>query len=221
MPAVGSSRKTSRGPMQQGADQGQPLLPAAREPARPRRSRYGPRPGQLDQLVLALAGLGRRQAVDARVEVHVLLDGQVLVERELLRHVADPRADRLGLAATSWPSTRGRAARRAGSGRTGRGSASSCPSRWARAGRRPRPAATVKLTRSTAVKPRTGSSRPESSAGFAAVPVPRAGDRPRSQTDAESLEGSVGLRSWRCPLGCTGPGHAIAVSSRQLIAGAE
>jgi hypothetical protein len=38
------------------------------------------------------------EAVDPRGELQVLLDGQVLVEPELLRHVADVTLDRVGLA---------------------------------------------------------------------------------------------------------------------------
>ena len=53
----------------------------------------------LDYPLLPLAASFRRDAVDAAVEVDVLLDGEVLVEREPLAHVADVGLDQLGLRA--------------------------------------------------------------------------------------------------------------------------
>ena len=48
----------------------------------------------MHELLLTLLGLASAQAIDAGVEIHVLLGGQVLVEREFLRHVADQFLDR-------------------------------------------------------------------------------------------------------------------------------
>ena len=94
-----------------------------------------------------------REAVDAGEEVEVLAHGQVLVERELLAHVADAAGGSPRLrCATSRPSTRGRALPSARAGRTGCGSASTCPSRSGRAGRRPAPCDTSRLTSSSATK---------------------------------------------------------------------
>ena len=55
--------------------------------------------GHFDDPLLPLGLLFRTDAIDAGVEVDVLLDGQVLVERELLAHVADVGLDFLGLRA--------------------------------------------------------------------------------------------------------------------------
>ena len=40
-----------------------------------------------------------RQAVDAAVELQILCDGQIVVETEFLRHVADALADAFGVGA--------------------------------------------------------------------------------------------------------------------------
>src|SRR5690606_12868469 len=79
------------------AREGHALLPAARQ-----------RPGELlptltearelEDGLDARAPAPARHAVDARVEVEVLLDGQVLVQAEALGHVADALLDALGLA---------------------------------------------------------------------------------------------------------------------------
>src|SRR6185503_7061058 len=72
------------------------LLPPARQRARDL-------PAALLELVrgehLLDARLAPRalDAVDAGVEVEVLLDGEILVQAEPLGHVADPRLDLLGL----------------------------------------------------------------------------------------------------------------------------
>ena len=85
------------GLVQQGTGQGQPLLPPAGERVR-RASPGAAQAHPIDQLLLAMPRTGRRQPVDARVEVEVLLRRQVLVEGELLRHVPDPRAHGLRIA---------------------------------------------------------------------------------------------------------------------------
>ena len=69
------------------------------------------------------------QAVDAGVEAQVLVDGQVLEERELLRHVADVRAHLLGLGVDVVAHDLGAAAGRRRSCRTACGSSWSCPTR--------------------------------------------------------------------------------------------
>ena len=53
--------------------------------------------GELDGGVAPLAPPRAGQAVDARVEIEVLEHGQILVERELLAHVADLAADLLAV----------------------------------------------------------------------------------------------------------------------------
>ena len=79
-----------------GAGQGQPLAVAAGQ-----RARQLPLPlGQVrhpDHLRDPWRALGPRHLVHARVEAQVLVDAQVVVERELLRHVADDRLDPLRL----------------------------------------------------------------------------------------------------------------------------
>ena len=69
--------------------------------------------GQLDEveeLVGALRALLARQAEVAPVDQEVLADGQLVVERVVLRHHAEPRADLRAVPARVH--ARGRAARR-------------------------------------------------------------------------------------------------------------
>src|SRR5204863_8541046 len=53
--------------------------------------------GEPHHLEHARAAIGTRHLVDARVEGQVLVDGEVVVEREPLRHVADRGLDAFGL----------------------------------------------------------------------------------------------------------------------------
>ena len=83
--------------VQDGAAKGEALLPAAREFGGARmpvvlQPRHGEHP------VLARGLLIAGQAIDAAVEIDVLLDGEFVVEREPLAHVADARLDLLGVA---------------------------------------------------------------------------------------------------------------------------
>jgi hypothetical protein len=55
--------------------------------------------GQPDHALDAPGALGAGDHVDARVEAEVLVDGEVVVEREALGHVADRRLHPLGIAA--------------------------------------------------------------------------------------------------------------------------
>ncbi len=82
--------------VQQGTDERQPLLPPPREATRAA-VEIGFHSRELDQLGLASFALAVGEAVDAAVEVHVLLDGEVGIERELLRHVADRLPDLFGI----------------------------------------------------------------------------------------------------------------------------
>ena len=79
-------------------------------------------------------GIG--EAVDARHELQVLPDGEVLVEAEALRHVADVALDlaRCRCGCRSRAQCRGRC--RASAGRTACAAWWSCPSRWGRGSRR-------------------------------------------------------------------------------------
>ncbi len=82
--------------VQDGAAQRQPLFPAAGE-----RSGHGGtavgQVGHFKHVLLALGAHGLRHAVHAGEEIDVLFHRKVVVERELLRHVADVLADFLGL----------------------------------------------------------------------------------------------------------------------------
>ena len=79
-----------------GASQGEALLPAAGEIGR--ECIFAPdQPGHVQDVGLALAQLLARKAVGLPVEADVLAGGEVVVEREELRHVADERLHRLGL----------------------------------------------------------------------------------------------------------------------------
>ena len=110
MPAVGSSRKTTRGSCIS-------ALPSARRCFQPPQEQPGapvevrPDVRELDRRVAPAPELLAAKAVDARVEVEVLVHGEVVVERELLAHVADALADLLALGRHVEPEHR-RAARR-------------------------------------------------------------------------------------------------------------
>ncbi len=110
-PEVGSSRKRIRRLVQDGGAQSQPLPPAAGQLAREallssHQSRHLERP----RLACGLPLLG--DAVDAAVEVQVLLDGEILVEREPLGHVADDLLDRFALGPDVKPADPARSAGR-------------------------------------------------------------------------------------------------------------
>ena len=94
--AGGLVQEEEAGPVEDGAGQRQPLLPAAGKgagqevlPAR--------KPGRLQGPLLPLGQEGPAQAVDAAEKAQVLRDGQVLVEAEPLAHVADAALHRLGV----------------------------------------------------------------------------------------------------------------------------
>ena len=81
--------------MEDAGGEGEPLLPPARELAGELGAPVGqPRPGEHG--VDALGAI--RELVEPGDEVQVLLDGEVLVEREALGHVPDPTADARGVA---------------------------------------------------------------------------------------------------------------------------
>ena len=72
--------------MDEGAGQGQLLPHAAREPVGQARAE-GREPGELEELLAAFLVIP--DLVDLGEELDVLVDGQVAVEAELLREVAD------------------------------------------------------------------------------------------------------------------------------------
>ena len=76
------------------------------------------------------------QAVDAAEERDVLIDGQLLVEREALRHVADAALDAFGIAGDVDAADDARSRTRAAAGRTACGSSSTCRRRCCRGTRR-------------------------------------------------------------------------------------
>ena len=67
--------------VQEGAHQGEPLLPTAGEPARVT-IHVRADAGQFDQFLLAVFGLLRLQAVDAGVEVHVFARREIFVSEQ-------------------------------------------------------------------------------------------------------------------------------------------
>ena len=81
--------------VQDGAAERQALAPAAREIARERRFAAGQAGHLEDEARGAPRAAPAIEAVDAAEEADVLIDGQQLVEREALRHVADALLDRL------------------------------------------------------------------------------------------------------------------------------
>ena len=150
-PPVGSSRKTIGGSWRI-------AQPSARRwrqpPARsPRRVCSRPSSPAISSTKRRRASSRRAiEAVDAAEEADVLVDGQPLVEREALRHVADAALDAFRIAADVDAADRRRAARRLAAGRTACGSSSTCRRRCCRGSRRSRPGATSNVSRSTATK---------------------------------------------------------------------
>ena len=97
-------------------------------------------------LLEAVAG----QAVDAAEEGDVLVDGQRLVQREALRHVADAPLDAFRVAADVDAADQRGARRRASAARTACGWSSTCRRRWRRGSRRSSPRPTWNDRSSTA-----------------------------------------------------------------------
>ena len=84
----------------------EPALHAARVAADLAVGRVG-QPDALEQLVAARAALRLRQALERRLQPHVLAAGQQRVERGLLQRGADRRRARAAPSRTmSWPATR-------------------------------------------------------------------------------------------------------------------
>ena len=111
-PPVGSSRKTIGGSWRIA----QPSARRCRQPPARSAARVCSRPSQAGHVDDERAGASSSRApvepVDAAEEPDVLIDGQLLVEREALRHVADAALDAFGIAADVDAVDRGRAARR-------------------------------------------------------------------------------------------------------------
>src|SRR5881396_146552 len=82
----------------EGAREREPLPIAAGELAR-ELARVPAEVAEAQHLLDACRAVGAGDHVDARIEHEVLLDRQVVVQREALRHVADGRLDTLGIAA--------------------------------------------------------------------------------------------------------------------------
>ena len=103
--------KHNRRLVQNRTAQRQPLLPAAGQVRGPRAAMVA-QAGHLQNPLFASRLLFGRNAIDAAVKIDVLLDRQILVEREFLAHVADVRLDPLGLAANVKTADRAAAAGR-------------------------------------------------------------------------------------------------------------
>src|SRR5262249_54324190 len=85
-------------PVGDGTAERQPLLPATRELAA-ELALPASQPGHRDQLLDALPALAGGHLVDAGVELQVLADREVFIQREALAHVADALLDPLALGA--------------------------------------------------------------------------------------------------------------------------
>src|SRR5436189_223228 len=82
--------------LEQSTNEGQTLLPPAGEFAgTPIEVWLNAR--ELDELCLARFALSIGKAIDAAVEIHVFLDGQIGIEGELLRHVTNRLPDLFGI----------------------------------------------------------------------------------------------------------------------------
>src|SRR2546426_2319263 len=84
--------------VQHGAAESEALLPAARE-LRGKAIQIGFEAIEFDNFVDAAPQARGLQAVDTSVELQVFRDGQVVIEAEILRHVADALADRFRIRA--------------------------------------------------------------------------------------------------------------------------
>src|SRR5712664_1900888 len=88
--------------VQHGAAEGKALLPATGE-LRGQAIQIGCEAVELDNFVDAALQARGLQAVDPSVELQVFRDGQIVIEAEVLRHVADTFADGFGLGAYVEP----------------------------------------------------------------------------------------------------------------------
>src|SRR5215469_4608584 len=79
-----------------GAAEGQPLLPSTGKSAGESAASLGDS-GHAEHVVFSFGTAFAGNAVDAAEEIDVLVDREVVIERELLRHVADGAADIVGL----------------------------------------------------------------------------------------------------------------------------
>ena len=91
MPLRGSSRKSTRGAVDEGGGQGH-LLPHPLRVVHDELAALVGEEQELEQLLGAPPRLVAREAVHAAREVQVLLAGEALVERQLLGQDADERA---------------------------------------------------------------------------------------------------------------------------------
>ena len=111
-PPVGSSRKTIGRLVQDGAAEREPLPPAAGE-IDGARVLAALESGHLEDEAAPLFEPAAAEAVDAAEERDVLIDGEIAIEREALRHVADAALDAFRIAADVDAADHGRAARSA------------------------------------------------------------------------------------------------------------
>src|SRR6186997_1227608 len=97
--------------MQDCAPQSQPLSPPSREIAR-KAVLPTAQTGHLDDKRSPRLEPFRRESIDAAKKPDVLIDGQQFVERESLRHVANPALHALGIGSHIDASDNGRSRRR-------------------------------------------------------------------------------------------------------------
>ena len=133
---VGSSSSSSSGLVQRGGGEREPLPLTAAQRAGALLARCARDRTPAERRRCAAA----RSCFDSpkmrAMNVQVLGDREVLPQRELLRHVAEPRAHALGVARHLVAQDLDAARRRHAAGRTACGSSSTCPSRSARGSRR-------------------------------------------------------------------------------------
>ena len=151
-PVVGSSRKRTRGAVEQGEREVEPALHPAGVAAHLAVGGVG-EADPLDQLVAALLALGLRDAVEGALEAHVLVGAQLRVERGLLQGGADRVADRGALGGDVVAGDRRRCRRWRAEAWSACGPWSTCRRRWGRGSRRSRRAATSRSMPSTARMP--------------------------------------------------------------------
>ena len=150
-PPVGSSRKTIARLVEDRAAERQPLTPAAGEIGGAH-ALAAVQAGHVEHEPPARFQTIAVEAVDAAEEPDVLIDGQALVEREPLRHVADAALDAFRIAARRRRRRPSPCRSSASAARTACGSSSTCRRRCCRESRRSPLRARRSVSRSTATK---------------------------------------------------------------------
>ena len=168
MPAVGSSRNTTSGPADERAREREPLAPGRPRAGAPGVPTASAEPDEVEQR------LGRLGALVVRANRRSSSSGsQARVEPARLQHHADLRAQARARRARDRARARARSRRRAGGSPRGSRPSWSCPRRWGRAARTPRPRRPRSRARRPRASIRTTCVSPATEIAGSAEPSPR------------------------------------------------